>query len=161
MKLGVIRPEDCAEPTLTMGTGIPQWDVRLRLEDRPEIEDAARDWIETVWLPWAVAERPVRKTLILYQRLFEVAQLAQMGGGDAPFELVWGIGLSRWRIDGNEIDLPLVERLVEIDLDETEGATIKVRPRGEPFGMPFRRREVAVIVASDLNRHDRGMWSYS
>jgi hypothetical protein len=30
----------------------------------------------------------------------------------------------------------------------------------EPFGMPFARREVAAIVANDLNRHDRGMWSY-
>ena len=129
VKSGAIRPEDCAESKLTMAAGIPQWDVRFRVEDRPEIEDAARDWIETVWLPWAVAERPVRKTLIVYQRLFEVAQLAEMGGGDAPFELVWGIGVSRWRIDGNEIDLPLIERLVEIDLDEAEGATIKVRPR--------------------------------
>jgi hypothetical protein len=32
---------------------------------------------------------------------------------------------------------------------------------GEPFGMPFTRREVAVIVANELNRHDRGMWSYN
>jgi hypothetical protein len=32
---------------------------------------------------------------------------------------------------------------------------------GEPFGMPFRRREVAVTVADELNRHDRGMWSYN
>ena len=32
--------------------------------------------------------------------------------------------------------------------------------RSEPFGMPFTHREVAVIVANELNRHDRGMWSY-
>ena len=32
--------------------------------------------------------------------------------------------------------------------------------RGEPFGMPFTNREVAVIVANDLNRHDRGLWFY-
>jgi hypothetical protein len=31
---------------------------------------------------------------------------------------------------------------------------------GEPFGMPFRSREIAVIVASELNQHDRGQWSY-
>ena len=32
--------------------------------------------------------------------------------------------------------------------------------RGEPFGMPFTNREVAVIVANDLSRHDRGLWFY-
>ena len=32
--------------------------------------------------------------------------------------------------------------------------------RREPFGMPFTNREVAVIVANDLNRHDRGLWFY-
>lgn len=32
--------------------------------------------------------------------------------------------------------------------------------RGEPFGMPFTNREVAVIVANELNRHDRGIWLY-
>jgi hypothetical protein len=32
--------------------------------------------------------------------------------------------------------------------------------RGEPFGMPFTNREVAVIVANDLNRHDRSLWFY-
>jgi hypothetical protein len=30
----------------------------------------------------------------------------------------------------------------------------------EEFGMPFTNREVAVIVANDLNRHDRGLWFY-
>jgi hypothetical protein len=32
--------------------------------------------------------------------------------------------------------------------------------RIEPFGMPFANREVAVIVANELNRHGRGMWFY-
>ena len=32
--------------------------------------------------------------------------------------------------------------------------------RREPFGMPFTSREVAVIAANELNRHDRGIWFY-
>jgi hypothetical protein len=127
-KSGAIRHEDCAESMITKAAGIPHWDIRLRLEDRPEIHEAARVWIETVWLPWSTAERQVRRTLILYQRLFEIAQLAEMGGGQMPFELVWGIGHCRWRFDGNDIDLPLIEWLVEIDLDEAAG-TIRLRPR--------------------------------
>jgi len=87
VEAGAARDEDCARSTLTAPTGAPQWDVRLRLEDRPEIENDAQQWIESSWLPWAIAERPVRKTLSLYQRFFEVAQLAEMGGGDKPFGL--------------------------------------------------------------------------
>ena len=28
----------------------------------------------------------------------------------------------------------------------------------EPFGMPFTNHEVVVIVANELNGHDRGLW---
>jgi hypothetical protein len=31
----------------------------------------------------------------------------------------------------------------------------------EPFGMPFANREVAVIIANELNRHNRGIWVYT
>ena len=30
--------------------------------------------------------------------------------------------------------------------------------RRERFGMPFTNCEVAVVVANELNRHDRGLW---
>jgi hypothetical protein len=33
--------------------------------------------------------------------------------------------------------------------------------RSEPFGMPFANREVAAVVANELNRHDRGIWFYT
>ncbi len=33
--------------------------------------------------------------------------------------------------------------------------------RREPFGMPFANRQVAVIVANELNRHDRGIRFYT
>jgi hypothetical protein len=32
--------------------------------------------------------------------------------------------------------------------------------RAEPFGMPFTNREVAVILANELNGHDPGLWFY-
>jgi very-short-patch-repair endonuclease len=129
IEAGAARSDDCEISPHAAPNGVSRWDVRLRLEDRPEIEVAARDWIGTSWLSWALVERPVRRTILLYQRFFEVAQLAEMGGGGQPFEIVWGIGLARWRIDAHEIDLPLIERLVEIQIDETQGATIIVRPR--------------------------------
>ena len=33
--------------------------------------------------------------------------------------------------------------------------------RREPFGMPFANREVAVIIANELNRPNRGIWFYT
>jgi hypothetical protein len=44
-------------------------------------------------------------------------------------ELVWGIGLSRWIKDAFLIDLPLTERLVEIEIDERAAGLIRIRPR--------------------------------
>src|SRR5262249_18265076 len=70
-----------------------------------------------------------RRTMAVYQRLFEIAQLADLGGTDRSFELVWGIGVARWRRNGHDIDLPVLERLVEIEVIESAGAEIRIRPR--------------------------------
>ena len=134
---GAVRPEDVAE-AIKKDETIPRWDVRLRLEDRPDVRSAAETWITEQWLPWSMAERPVRRSLALYQKLFEVTQLAELGGGDKSFELVWGMGLSRWLRDGNEVDLPLVERLVEIEIDDLAGGEIKVRPRAATASVNMR-----------------------
>jgi hypothetical protein len=105
---GQARVEDCHEAIGPQSKG--RFDVTLRLEDRPEVTIAAQKYISTEWLSWAEAERPKRKSIALYQKLFEVAQLAELAGAEQPIELVWGIGLTRWIKDGHEIDLPLLER---------------------------------------------------
>jgi hypothetical protein len=71
-----------------------RWNVRLRLEMLPVVERVANKWIETTWLQWAVAEKPVRKSLALYQRFFEIAQMIEIGTGGSPLEIVWGIGVN-------------------------------------------------------------------
>ena len=152
---GLARPEDCAEALRPCENGAGLWDVRLRLEDSPEVRAAAEDWVSKAWLPWSLAERPVRRSLSLYQRLFEVAQLAELGG-DRPFELVWGIGLARWRREDREIDLPLVERLVEIEIDDVGGAEIRIRPRSAGATVNLRAFEEVgvdgVTLAQDAAR---------
>lgn len=123
---GEARPEDCAE---AMGRDtLGRFDVRLRLEDRPQVVETAKEYISTEWLAWAELERPQRKSIGIYQKFFELAQLAEISA-DHPFEIVWGIGVSRWLKDGVEIDLPLVERLVEIEVDDNAGGEIRIRPR--------------------------------
>lgn len=150
------RPEDCTESHDGKRAGLRFWDVRLRIEDRPELRAAAEAWIADEWLPWAVAERPVRRSLGLYQKLFEIVQLSELGGGERPFELVWGIGLARWLSGTEELDLPLVERLVEIEIDDSGGAEIRVRPRatGAIANLaPYERMGVErVSLALDASR---------
>jgi hypothetical protein len=145
---GEVRPEDYAEAVGPQAKG--RFDVTLRLEDRPKINDAAQDYTSSAWLPWAEAERPKRKSIGLYQKLFEVAQVAELGGAEQPLELVWGLGLARWLKDGFEIDLPLLERLVEIEIDEGAGGEIKIRPRSALATANLRPYEEMKIEGATL-----------
>jgi very-short-patch-repair endonuclease len=145
---GEARLENCAEAMGPEASG--RFDVRLRLDDRPEIASAAENYISFTWLPWAEAERPKRKSIALYQKLFEIAQLAELGGAEQPFELVWGIGLTRWMRNGFEIDLPLLEQLVEIEIDEGAGGQIRTRPRSALATANLRPYEEMNIEGASL-----------
>jgi hypothetical protein len=48
-------------------------------------------------------------------------------GEDTPIEMVFGLGIARWRVDAERINIPLIEQAVELEMDET--GTISVRPR--------------------------------
>ena len=97
----------------------------LTIDGADEIAREAEQYISRSWLPWSVGERPRRRSIALYQKLFEVVQLSELGGAEQAIEIVWGIGLSRWIKDGAVIDLPLIERLVEIEIDERAAGTIR------------------------------------
>ena len=129
---GEVRPEDCA-PSLKEGTDSASltvhFDIMLRLEDRPAIRVALDQYCAGAWAKWAETERPRRRAIAIYQRVFEIAQrLLQMGGTESV-ELIWGIGLSRWNKGGELIDLPMIECGVEIEIAETGNAEIAIRPR--------------------------------
>jgi hypothetical protein len=51
-----------------------------------------------------------------------------VGGSESPIELVWGIGVVNWQKDGRLVDRPLVERRVDIELDDKRGGLIRIRP---------------------------------
>jgi hypothetical protein len=142
---GEARPEDCAEAASEPGL----FDVRLRLEDRRSVAAEIEKYRTETWRAWAEAERPRRRAIAMYQKLFELAPLADLGGLDEPFELVWGIGLTRWRMGEREIDLPLLERLVEIEIDEA-GAQIRIRPRALPAAVNLRPYEELKVEGAML-----------
>ena len=52
------------------------------------------------------------------------------GGAETPPELVWGVGVATWRTGHVDIEMPLIERLVDLELDDD--GTLAVTPRALP-----------------------------
>jgi len=130
---GVVRADDVLEAPRKRGEPAdapPRYDLKLQLEDRPEILEQIHRWIAGPWTEWSASELPRRRTISLYQRLYKIFQLREVGGAESSIEVVWGIGGVDWRKDGRIVDRPLLERRVDIELDDKRGGLIRVRPAG-------------------------------
>jgi very-short-patch-repair endonuclease len=115
-------------PSLKLRDGKPMVDVILRLDHEPIVKAAADNYINSAWTVWAEAEKPRRNSIAIYDKFFSVCQSLQAEGTEHPLELVWGVGVARWKIDNQDIDHPLIEQLVEIEVD-TDTGVITVGPR--------------------------------
>ncbi|MEK7469880.1 MAG: AAA domain-containing protein [Planctomycetota bacterium] len=86
------------------------------------------DYLDSEWRPWAEREKPRRRSIQLYSKLFTLKQQLEGGIVESQIELVWGAGICVWNCDGMRVAYPLVTRLVELALDPENG-NLKVRPR--------------------------------
>jgi hypothetical protein len=128
---GELRPEDIVEAPRRRDAppDAPSlFDLTLRLEDRPAIASAIERWISGPWTLWATEELPRRRTIALYQQCYKVFQLVEAGGAESPIELVWGVGVVKWEKNGRVIDRPLLERRVDLELDDAHGGRLRIRP---------------------------------
>ncbi|MFZ5557227.1 MAG: AAA domain-containing protein [Pseudomonadota bacterium] len=93
-----------------------------------------------VWQSWAEGERPRRKTIALYGDLFALKQQLEFEETAKPQELVWGIGVSAWKLPFDResfgFEYPLLTQAVEISIDEKSMA-IEVRPRATNTRLEF------------------------
>lgn len=89
------------------------------------------------WSDWAARERPRRQVMTLYADLFALKTRLESEEAVRPTELVWGMGVSSWRIAGadaagspvsTDFHYPLITQAVELEIDGTSHA-IGVRPR--------------------------------
>lgn len=139
-----VRPEDCApsikEPSEDEPPG-KYFDVMLRLDDRPELRASLEDYSTKAWFAWSETEKPRRRSIAVYQRLFEIAQRLLQPGGHESVELIWGLGLARWNRSAESIDLPLIERSVEIEIADQKDAAITIRPRATAARVELRAFE--------------------
>jgi hypothetical protein len=132
IEAGEARPDDC-QPSVKAAnkdeTPGVFFDVMLRLEDRPMIREAVEAYCAGPWAEWAEREKPRRRSTAVYQRLFEIAQRFLQSGGNESVELIWGIGAARWCRPEESIDIPMIERGIEIEIADQANAAITIRPR--------------------------------
>ncbi len=113
------------------------FDVMLRLEDRPALRTTLETYCTKAWLEWSETEKPRRRSIAVYQRLFEIAQRLLQSGGHESVELIWGLGVARWSRPEESIDLPMIERAVEIEIADQKDAAITIRPRATALASSF------------------------
>lgn len=89
------------------------------------------------WNEWAARERPRRQVIALYADLFALKTRLESEEAVRPTELVWGMGVSSWRLTGSgqsgaplstDFHYPLITQTVELEFDSASHA-IGVRPR--------------------------------
>lgn len=119
---------DNLTPSLKLRDGKRMVDVILRLDDQADVKATATNYINSKWTAWAETEKPRRSAIAIYDKFFGLVQSLQAEGVERPLEIVWGVGVARWNVRNQELDHPLIEQLVEIEVD-TETGVIVVGPR--------------------------------
>jgi Cdc6-like AAA superfamily ATPase len=136
-----LSQDDVMEPLKVDPDG--KLDALLRLSSFPEFQASWQIYIESHWNKWAELERPRRRSIALYSKLYQLHQRIISLGEDNPIELVWGIGIALWQRETARIFCHIIEQLIESDL-EMDG-TIVLRPRTVPPSInlkPFHALEI-------------------
>jgi hypothetical protein len=87
-------------------------------------------YVERAWAKWAEVEQPRRRSIEVYNKLYQIEQRVTSSGEDNAIELVWGIGIARWQCPNGRINAPVLEQQVELEL--LEDGTLLVAPRNVP-----------------------------
>jgi hypothetical protein len=78
-------------------------DALFRLSSFPELESSWQTYLLQHWNKWAEVEKPRRRSIQLYSKLYQIHQRIVSLGEDNPIELVWGIGVAIWQRDTTRI----------------------------------------------------------
>lgn len=100
--------------------------IVLHAKNLPEMRRAHERYVAGPWADWAEQEKPVRRAISLYNDLFKIHSAIHTADSTPP-ELIWGIGIGRWKIGAERVDMPLLEQMVDIEVEA--GGAIAIRPR--------------------------------
>lgn len=120
-------PEIKQEVTIALAGGETR---RELLSDNQDVK-AQFDWyVEYLWRPWSQTERPRRKSISFYNKLFALQQAISSEGAETPLELVWGIGYAVWKKEdyATPVKHPLLLQACNVTLNEIS-LDLEIRPR--------------------------------
>lgn len=103
---------------------------RIRVEEMPELQGLLQNYLLKRWTPWSIREKPRRKSIALYAKLFALQQAMSADDSDNALEIVWGMGLAIWKKQGSSstLEYPLITQACEISLN-TLNFDLEIRPR--------------------------------
>lgn len=111
----------------------------IDFDDAPERETAYVNYLDQQWAEWAIIEKPKRRSIGYYDKLFNLLQTIETEGAETALELVWGIGVAVWKPEKHQaMRHPLLYRLVEID------------PVGRDMALHIRPRDVPTLLETDI-----------
>lgn len=155
LEKGLIDKSDINEPLKEEVVAQGLKDVVLRIEKNAYVKRRANDYLLKQWTPWAQSEKPRRETIKIYDSFFSLQQLIESQSEGSPIELVWGAGVSGWKCSDKEMNFPLIEQLVELEVTPFDG-TILITPRNtSPYLQlsPFLALGVSgVSILSDFEK---------
>jgi transcription elongation GreA/GreB family factor/very-short-patch-repair endonuclease len=97
------------------------------------IKLAWNEYLNNSYIPWRDRELPRRKAIQFYAQMFGLLRALESDSASDPIELIWGIGLASWRLQGSTIQYPLLLQGVELAIDN-HTRSITVTPReSEPI----------------------------
>lgn len=140
---GLIDPDDVMRPRDADEDFPEAMDVILRTARMTEFREAWKAHLDGTWAKWAEVERPRRRSIEIYNKLYEVQQRVTSSGEDNAIELIWGVGVARWEHSNGRINVPVLEQQVELEL--LDDGTLLVAPRQVPPVLalkPFHALEV-------------------
>jgi very-short-patch-repair endonuclease len=88
--------------------------VTVAFDEAPERSAAREEW-QAAWNRWAEAERPVRATMRVFERLYELKGKIDLES--ERVELVLGDGRLAWQGPEGSIDHPVLLQRVELEFD--------------------------------------------
>ncbi len=111
----------------------------INFDDAPERETAFSAYLDKQWSEWSIIEKPKRRSIAYYDKLFNLLQTIETEGAETALELVWGIGVAVWKPENHQsVRHPLLCRLVEID------------PVGSDMALRIRPRETPTLLETDI-----------
>ena len=123
-----LEAKDIDLTNLPSGTAVK---ITLKLADNPPLLTRLEQWRNTDWAEWVEKEKPIRKSVSFYKKLFKLHTVLHSGDSSAN-ELVWGVGMAEHGKPGSSkrMDIPLIEFLLDIELKDN--GTLVLMPRDVP-----------------------------